>query len=142
MVLLEGRSAMIHREAEGRLVALIAVALAVAAQSAVVGSVANGDTARSGFMIPGLVAAEPFGVRLLDDVLTVPNQSAPAAPAAPAVSTDGLTGRFEVADISTEGELQPQFRDSRLHWPHNLDPSGAPIELRQEHLAPLVRLVF
>ena len=139
MVLLEGRSAMIHREAEGRLVALIAVALAVAAQSAVVGSVANGDTARSGFMIPGLVAAEPFGVRLLDDVLTVPNLSAAATTA---VSTDGLKGRFEVADISTEGELQPQFRDSRFHWPHNLDPSGAPIELRQEHLAPLVRLVF
>jgi hypothetical protein len=90
-------------------------------------------------MIPGLVTAEPFGLRLLDDSLTVPNLSAPAATA---VSTDGLVGLFDVADISTEGELQPQFLDSRFHWPHNLDPSGAPIELRQEHLVPLVRLSF
>ncbi|MGB5365793.1 MAG: hypothetical protein WBM75_00475 [Polyangiales bacterium] len=128
---------MIRMKAAGRLVALIA--LAVAAQSAVVGSVANGDTARSGFMFSGLVTAEPFGVRLLDDALTVPNLSAPAATA---VSTDGLVGLFEVADISAEGNLQPQFPDSRFHWPHNLDPSGAPIELRQEHLVPLVRLSF
>ena len=126
---------MIRMKAAGRVVALIA--LAVGAQSALVGSVANGDTARSEFMIPGLVTAEPFRVRLLDDALTVPNLSAPAATA---MSTDGLVGLFEVAVISTEGQLSPQFPDSRFHWPHNLDPSGAPIELRQEHLIPLVRL--
>lgn len=128
---------MIRMIAAGRLLALIA--LAVATQSAVIGSVAQGEAAPSELMVPGLVLAEPFRVRLLDDALMVSNL---AAPDASAVSADGLVGRFEVADISSEGELQPQFLDSRFHWPHNLDPSGAPIEIRQEHLIPLVRLSF
>jgi hypothetical protein len=49
---------MIRTEAAGRAVALLAVVLAVAAQSAVVRNVASSDMDRSGLMIPGPVTTE------------------------------------------------------------------------------------
>jgi len=130
---------MIRTEAAGRAVALLAVVLAVAAQSAVVGNVANGDTDRSGLMIPGLVTTEPFGARHLDDALTVSNLNAPAVTTG---SNDTVSDRFTVVDASMGGDLEGQVRGVRFDWPQNLDASGAPIELRQEHLAPLMRLSF
>lgn len=130
---------MTRTEARRRVIALLSVALAVAAQSAVVGSVANGDTARSAFTTSGFVTEEPFGVRLLDRALMLPDLSSHTATVA---SNDKPADRFTIADISVDRELESQLRDARFNWPHNLDSSGAPIELRQEHLAPLVRLAF
>lgn len=130
---------MIRTEAIGRAVALLTVALAVTAQSAMVGSVANGDTSRTGFVLPGLATTQQFGVRLLDGALTVPDLGGHTATVG---SNDKPAHRFTVADISMDGELERQVGEARYNWPQDLDSNGAPIELRREHVAPLVLLSF
>ena len=131
---------MTRIQAIGCMVALSVVALAIAAQPAFVGSVANGDTARDGFATVDLATSEAFGIRLLEQKLALPTLG-PQTPLAQ--SKNPRTERFTIADISMDGEVVTrQVRDARFDWPDNLDPSGAPIELRQRHLAPLVRVSF